>query len=47
MGNKEQCNSSPEQGIGLLLSSLGQQVNIWQIKMGCPDIFWLARDNGG
>jgi hypothetical protein len=24
---------------------LGQQVNLWQIEMGWPDIHWLAKDN--
>jgi hypothetical protein len=26
---------------------LVQQVNLWQVEMGWPDIHWLARETGG
>jgi hypothetical protein len=32
----------------LVCCRLGQQVNLWQIEMGWPDIHWLVtRDKGG
>jgi hypothetical protein len=29
------------------MAAFGQQVNLWKIEMGWPDIHWLARDKGG